>query len=120
MADEEFSQQLVRVYVPSPSAGPLVRRIARGSGIVGTPVGETRIQIDYEGNLYGAENLRTWQDRVAHAADRHLTSYPTIARAMVAVPELVRVAWYDPTSRAVNVFDHAAVAAWTSQKEDRR
>lgn len=55
-----MSETSVNVYVPEPRW----RRglsIKDGSGIVGTPTDNGFIVIDFEGNLYGAENV----DRLA-------------------------------------------------------
>ena len=57
-------------------------RPVKGSGIVGSPSEDVsgQFRIDFEGNLYGAENLKTYWDRLFHAAGRHVTGYPTVAR----------------------------------------
>jgi hypothetical protein len=85
----------MNVYVPI--AGPAQEVILRGSGIVGTevPTLPPQVVIDYEGNAYGAVNLRTWADRVARAADRHETRYPTVARMTVRVEQLLWVGVYE-------------------------
>ena len=71
---------ILTVYVPARPA----LHIRDGSGIVGSPGDEGgRVRIDYEGNIYGSPALRTYATRVFHAAGRHLTRYPTIARAWV-------------------------------------
>ena len=53
-----------------------------GSGIVGSPSEDRSglVRIDFEGNLYGALNLASYRDRLFHAAGRHVTGYPTVAR----------------------------------------
>lgn len=63
-----------------------VMTIAPGSGIVAAQK-EGMFHIHYEGNLYGAENLRTWEERLLHAAGRAYQNYPTTAR--MAMPESV-------------------------------
>ena len=42
--------------------------------------GTGTIQIDYEGNLYDAENLRNYLEKLFHAVARHVTGHPTVAR----------------------------------------
>lgn len=55
--------------------------IAAGSGITAKATeGRKTFQIDYEGNLYGACNLNSYWERLAHAAGRGATNYPTGAR----------------------------------------
>jgi len=87
---------LFRVYVPS---NPASTRIDAGSGIVSTdPPAATdggRIAVDYEGNRYGSSSMRTWADRIHHAAGRCATRYPTIARAVLPADALTRVGSYD-------------------------
>lgn len=78
----------LKVYVPI--SDTLLTRIAPGSGVVGSPEGG-RLRIDFEGNLYGAVNIKTYADRCYHAADRHRTRYPTVARMFVARSELAEV-----------------------------
>jgi hypothetical protein len=80
------------VYVPA--AHRDVLSIREGSGIVGATSPEPvtgRVVIDYEGNLYGAANVRTWADRVLQAEGRHRVQYPTVAREAVRPDALVRV-----------------------------
>jgi len=68
----------ILVLVAEPGTG-----IDPGSGIVAgvldanTPPGHFRVW--FEGNRNGAVNLQRWADRVHCAADRMVTSYPTIA-----------------------------------------
>lgn len=105
------------VYVPAPDAG-IRAVIDDGSGIVGTPFAEwwsarygatdvhvpdRRTLIDYEGNRFGAHNMRTFADRVRHAHGRHVTGYPTVARASVRPAELVAVGTFYPEWRRVDV-----------------
>lgn len=85
--------EVIDVYIPALS-DPLRGVIRLGSGIVGTTDGE-RTTIDYEGNLYGAQNIVTWADRVMIAAGRHSTRYPTVARSWVKPEALIRVGTYE-------------------------
>jgi len=68
----------LKIYVPAPGSF-MATLIKQGSGIVGsacpvigaregTPVEEERVSIDYEGNVNGASNIVTWEDKVFHAA----------------------------------------------------
>jgi hypothetical protein len=65
------------VYVPDPDApadaARTVAHIDRGSGIVGKRIveadpAESPLLVYYEGNRYGAENMRLYAERVYHAA----------------------------------------------------
>jgi hypothetical protein len=67
------------VYVPTEQAQ---RRLglAPGSAVVGV-ARSGGFHIHFEGNLYGAENLKTWEERVVCAAGRLFRRYPTVAQA---------------------------------------
>jgi hypothetical protein len=126
------------VYVPTDSSAEALLGIKPGSGIVGSPEHDDplagmpaltdeltsgRIRIDYEGNLYFAHNLTTFEERVYHAADRHLydggRGYPTIARKWVPRRWLREVGVYDYATRRL-VADPdpnaaALLAAWVAR-----
>ena len=111
---------MINVYVPAP--GSHVRRtIAEGSGIVGT-MEDDRLLIDYEGNLYGAVNIKTFADRVDVAWGRHRVRYPTVARMLVKPEEMRHVGEYDQELGVVLVHDLPALANWISVElsEDER
>jgi hypothetical protein len=108
------------IYVPVPSSH-LRNLIARGSGIVGTPQGNGRVLIDYEGNLYGAENLKTYEERVYHAHDHHTWGaygYPTVARALVEAKELEPVGSFDPETKTVQINEHGILDEWLMDPAD--
>ena len=67
------------ILVPTPQCK---LRPTDGSGIVGSPSEDRSglVRIDFEGNIYGAQSLKTYWDRLFHAAGRHVTGYPTVAR----------------------------------------
>lgn len=97
------------VYVPA----DVFTTIAPKSGIVGSPVhGSDHICIDYEGNLHGAANMQTWDDRVHHAAGRHVSVYPTVARMHVPAHWLIAVGSYSVRTQRVTVTDAVALQAW--------
>src|SRR5271166_213271 len=77
--DELARELLILIPKSDSSARPI-----KGSGIVGSPTQDGLIQVDYEGNLYHAENLRTFWERLFHAAGRHVTGYPKVAREYLA------------------------------------
>lgn len=98
--------EAIDVFIPAPHSR-LRAVIDRGSGIVGTPareflgqdgsdpLDEQRVIIDYEGNRFHAANMKTFADRVFHAAGRHEHRYPTVARSMVPRDELVLLGSFD-------------------------
>lgn len=97
----------VRVYVPEePTA------IAGGSAVFGQPPDRARVRVDYEGDIYG----RGWgfAEKLAHATDRHLAEYPTVARLWLAPEALEPVGWYDRETDEL-VVDDRSVAARLSE-----
>lgn len=103
----------MKVYIPKADA-ELPVRIARGSGIVGTPVANNpaMLCIDYEGDLYDASNIQTYADRVFHAAGRHAAQYPTGSRAWVPAHTLTEVGDWNGQTIVVNFDTTPALAAW--------
>jgi hypothetical protein len=74
------------ILKPKPGT-PADQLIAKNSGVVGVLKGgdpnPKEIEVSYEGNLYGCENLQKWEERVMRAADRLATGYPTVARRIL-------------------------------------
>lgn len=70
---------------------------------------DTTLVIDYEGNRYGAVNMRTYADRATHAAGRQKEHYPTVARMIVPAKRLIRVATLDYEQEQVRCLDEDAV-----------
>jgi hypothetical protein len=101
------ASQPVRCYVPRTVADPshrasyTVAHIAPGSGIVGQPQDDGTILVYYEGNIYDARNIRTYDDRCDHAFDRMRTNYPTVARAIVNPRDLIDVGTWEPATHSV-------------------
>lgn len=109
---------MLTVYVPAQNS-ELQSIIEPASGIVGSPVETeegTQIRIDYEGNLYSADNIKTFGDRVQHAAGRHgegdQPPYPTVARQVVDRQALIPVGRYDSEQGEVLVEDRQALREW--------
>lgn len=101
--------ELLKVYVPAVDSR-IRATIRKGSGIVGTieaPPGEGgRLVLDFEGNLYRAENIKTYADRVLHAAGRHTQRYPTVARISARLADVVCIGYWDEGhGRVVPVLD---------------
>lgn len=108
----------VGVYVPAPDArfGAV---LAPRSAIVGLPeIDGVSTKVYYEGWVngpaqYGDRDARgLWEAGVDHAAGRMVTRYPTIATAVVADTDLVRVGTFWPMPRRIEVTDEDAMAAW--------
>jgi hypothetical protein len=99
------------IYVPV--AARIKASIRPGSGIVGSPDGD-RITIDYEGAIYDQAALVHFADRVAQAASRHVTNYPTVARMWVKPEDLAKVGTWDGLEGEVHLgrSGATALAAW--------
>ena len=101
------------VLVPRPGS-PLAERVAPGCGVVGSPAEghPGHVVVDFEGNVYGFDTIRTYADRVVHAAARHVRLYPTVARAVVPEHDVIQVGTFDPATRKLRIDDRAALARW--------
>jgi hypothetical protein len=75
------TDSLIEMHILIPKPGALQREeIKAGSGIVAVERADRSADIYYEGNLYGAENLRSYWGRLLCAAGRLAQEYPTVAR----------------------------------------
>ena len=79
-----------------------LHNIAAGSGVVAKPFGPD-FQIDYEGNLYGASNVTTLEQKLLHAAGRSAENYPTIARLWATKENMLE------NFEIAGVLDHEAL-----------
>lgn len=109
---------LADIYIPV--AGSYAENaIAPGSGIVGyvDPDFPDTITVYFEGNLYGASNLNTWEARLHQAAGRMQARYPTTAKALLPPTDLVHVGEYDTeTGRCMIAPEHRSkVDAWVGR-----
>ena len=120
----------VSVYIPKHP--PLAAVIDRGSAVIGTPASDWfpesdrsgedfgRIVIDYEGAKYGQANMVTFADRATHAADRHSTHYPTVARSFVPADDVTEVGTFD--GERVTPYNDGAAAllrAWIGSDDPK-
>ena len=105
----------LNVYVPKPDRLP---QIQPGAGIIGTDRHDNpmRILVDYEDNRSAAVNIRTYADRLAHAADRHLTGYPTSNRLLADPDDLLLVGTFDPNTGVVQPSNSEALEAWLADE----
>lgn len=113
----------VDVYIPAhPDRCPILA----GSGIVGRHSPAGLLQLDYEGNLYGASGLTRWADRVHHAWSRQSNNYPTVARSQSAPEAMLRLASYNPDTGVLDLAGsdlapertRTLLAAWLSLQVD--
>lgn len=70
--------------------------IKSGSAIVAlkNQDGENR-KVFFEGNVYGSEDLESFESKLLHAAGRAVMNYPTIAKAFIPLSQLHCVGEYD-------------------------
>lgn len=97
----------ISVYLP---AGKDLYGIRAASGIVGSVEG-ARLLLDFEGDVYGAFEHRTWADQVHHAWGRHSERYPTVARILAPREHFARVGLYDPREGQIDLDSDADVEA---------
>lgn len=105
------------ICVPTPGS-PLAKRLAPGSAIVTaleTVKGvfpDIDCTVFFEGNLYKAEMLSTFCQKLACAAGRMATKYPTVATSKVSSSELIYVGTYDYEYKLVEITRPDLVMAW--------
>lgn len=114
------SYHVVTLWIPDSSAHhPVWHDVLPGSAVVSTePVG-TQVLCYLEGNLYDAENIKTYADRVLHAASRLRTGYPTSAVRSIPRSELVPVGTFNDSFGEVILRDDRAaeLATWIGVSE---
>lgn len=122
MTDDQDS---LTVYVPKKGT-ELRDQIAPGSGIVGSPYGDTgRLRLDFEGNLHGLPELECFADRVARAAERHTwesaegEGYPTSACAYADPEAMIAVGTFDRLAGRITVEDEEELTDWLRSKDLR-
>lgn len=75
--------EFIKIYIPKEGceleAG---KTIDPGSGIVGF-VSTNGLMAYFEGNRFGADNLKSWDSKVRHAYGRLVQKYPTIAKSLI-------------------------------------
>jgi hypothetical protein len=72
------------------------------------------VLVDYEGNLYGALNMRCFADHLHHAAARQAARYSTVARMALPREALRVVGSYDLAAKRFVCTDPEALAAWVA------
>lgn len=110
---------MLHVLAPRPGA-PAAAVIDAGSGIVMDMAawvmrGDPAI-VYFEGNRYDVPNLRSFEERVRHAADRLVERYPTIARACFPRDQFDVIGTYvfeaGCRHRTLDITDQEALDAW--------
>jgi hypothetical protein len=106
----------LNVYVPKLAA---LTAIPPGAGIVGTPHADhsDKVRIDYEDCRAGAVNIQTYADRIARAADRHLSGYSTSRRALVDADDLLLVGTFDTHTGVIRPSNSEALEAWLADED---
>ncbi len=109
------------LYVPHPESR-LCTALARGSAIVGLPLGTGQIRIYYEGNVIGAENLTSYRDKAVQAAGRMLHNYPdgypTRAREDVDPREVVEVGAIETKTYRIDISARPTDVSWWIDADD--
>jgi hypothetical protein len=98
------------VYIPKPGSF-LSKTVLDGSAIVGSPAAGGRVRIDYEGGKFG--QFGSWREMLDHAAGRHVTNYPTIARMWVDPADVLEVGTFDYDTRVLDITDAEALDQWS-------
>lgn len=94
------------VYIPQPGC---LTNIIKGSGIVGRPFDQLHTKIYFEGNKFKYSNVHSIEDKIRIAADRLVTSYPTVATMVVPNHELVEVGLYNRHNHEFVPYDDKKV-----------
>lgn len=100
----------VDVYVPTKE--PYARLIAAGAAVVGKPLENDRVIVYYEGNLSGASNLNTFEEKLDCVAGRMVSRYPTAAMSMMPKDALAKVGTFDVLTKTFVIEDAAALEGW--------
>jgi hypothetical protein len=106
------------VYVPA-DGSHLKSTILKGAAIVGTYEHQYMgnmsgmVRIHFEGNKYGFIE-GGYEECLMHAADRHVTRYPTAAMMSVSPLDIHKVGTFNLASRTLTVTDPEALSDWCS------
>ena len=111
----------LHLYIPHPESR-LCDQLARGSAIVGLPLGHGQIRIYYEGNVIGAENLRRYRDKAIQAAGRlvhnYPAGYPTRAREDVDGREVIDIGTIEVKTGMIQISTSPADVEWWMEPAD--
>ena len=107
-----MAPQELAIYVPKAGTW-LGKTVAKGSAVVGIPregVDPGKVVVYFEGNVYGAENLKRYAERCLHAAERGLRRYPTLAFSEAALDDLIPVGKFHYPEMVVELGNEQAFA----------
>jgi len=103
------------VFVPKLST-LAQKTIAKGSAVVGQEYEQSGYLVYYENNLYGAENIRTFEDKAMLAAGRMEENYPTVAKMLCHYDDLILVGYFETQGNVFTPIDddhaYAVFAQW--------
>ena len=109
----DYAETLFDLFVPANPSHTF--GIDAGSAIVAgqSQRGKERLTVHFEGNRFGAENMRKYSERCLHASGRAAMRYPTIAKASLPANELIKVGEFDlDTMQVTQVSDSARLESW--------
>lgn len=94
------------VYIPRKNSR-LANIVTPASAIVKSkPISDTSVMVYYEGNVYGAENIKTFEDKCLLAAGRAKDRYPTTALTIVPLEEVIDIGVYDLDTNTFNLDEN--------------
>lgn len=95
------------VYVPKRGTFAHIH-IHMGSGIIGRVLIEhQKVHLYYEGNIYGSESMKRFEDKLFHAWGRMVQKYPTVAQMVVSVADVVVIGAFDPNTKTFHASKDA-------------
>lgn len=105
---------IVSIYVPRKGSSA-AQSVLPGSALVGDPsrMRDGAVLCYFEGNKNLADNIKTFADKLIHAAGRLARDYPTVAKGAFRAEELIEVGRYDAVRCCVvEVSDGKALSGW--------
>lgn len=92
---------------------------AKGSAIVGftdpqDDLNDGMVKLDFEGNLYGAQNLMLFRERALHAWSRQAYNYPTSARTLFPRKDLQEIGTLDAQGQ-ITWLDKDLASQWSGE-----
>lgn len=106
--------RILSIFVPRPGT-TVEKHVAPGSAIVVDLEAESsvpgKVKAYLEGNLYGAENIKTFEDKVINAAGRLVQRYPTVAVGYYQLEDLLPIGILNWDSRHFDL-DRTAIKEW--------
>lgn len=88
------------IYLPKYMAAS---SIEQGSAIVSEAPEDKYLNLYFEGNLFGAENLKLFSEKLYHASSRLVHKYPTVARMVVHEQNYLKVGEFDYDTKTIDL-----------------